>query len=88
MAISYRGGQNGACLPLLAPLKPMAASGRGETGRRKGLKILFRALEARKRYAKSLKKQVQVMSRELTDFLRIPIFGLYSVYMSTQGTRG
>jgi integrase len=27
----------------------MAASGRGETGRRKGLKILFRALEARKR---------------------------------------
>src|ERR1700730_8882619 len=30
---------NGACLPLLAPLKPKAASGRGETGRRKGLKI-------------------------------------------------
>jgi hypothetical protein len=36
-----RGGQNGACLPLLAPVKPMVASGRGETGGRKGLKILF-----------------------------------------------
>ena len=35
-----RAALNGACLLLLAPLKPMAASGRGETGRRKGLKII------------------------------------------------